>query len=217
VGRSFANLHIKSGNFEKAVEALKKLSEERAEVLGYSSTQNEAAADVSERSVGEWKSNQPDTEAQKPKVVMHISKSNDNWISVLHDYFVWGTVKKIGKALSQLIEEPVMTAGYINEEIFELSFYENGEIQAEKIFCEPWTRDEYGLKEERLHDDYMREALGMRVEDFDSFIKLTSPEQAADKLSQLTGIPIWSDSEWLPYEEKLRDQFGQYEFRIENA
>ncbi|MGM0712364.1 hypothetical protein ACWKW1_11490 [Brevibacillus parabrevis] len=116
MGRSFANLHIKSGNFEKAVEALKKLSEVRAEVLGYSSTQ-----------------------------------------------------------------------------------------------------DEYGLKEERFHDDYMREALGIRVEDFDSFIRLTSPEQAADKLSQLAGIPIWSDSEWLPYEEKLRDQFGQYEFQIENA
>lgn len=28
---------------------------------------------------------------------MYVSKSNENWISVLHDYFVWGTVKKAGK------------------------------------------------------------------------------------------------------------------------
>ncbi|HBS44588.1 MAG TPA: hypothetical protein DEA91_09275, partial [Paenibacillus sp.] len=120
MGRSFANLHIKSNNLEKTLEALRELSERHGEVLG--------------------KSNK---EAQEIKVVMYVSKSNENWISVLHDYFVWGTVKEIGKTLSSLIEEPVMTAGYMNEEIFELSFFENGDLQAERIFCEQWTRDEY--------------------------------------------------------------------------
>lgn len=211
MGRSFANLHIKAESFEKAVAALRKLSEERAEVLGYSSRQDQRVSDVSERS-DERAGKEPETESQTAKVVMYINKSNESWVSVLHDYFIWGTVKKIGKALSQLIEEPVMTAGYINEEIFELSIFKNGEIQAEKIFCEPWTRDEYGLKEERLQDDYLREALDIRVEDFDPFIRLTSPEKAVDKLSELTGVPIWSDSEWLPYEENLRKRFGKYEF-----
>lgn len=189
MGRSFANLHIKSKNLEKTVEALRELSEGHAKVLG-----------------------KPNNEAQEIKVVMYVSKSNENWISVLHDYFVWGTVKKIGKTLSRLIEEPVMTAGYINEEIFELSFFENGDIQAERIFCEQWTRDEYEqLKEERLNDDYLRKALDIRNEDFDDFISITSPEQAVDKLSELVRMSLWSDSEWIPHEESLRKRFGKYE------
>ncbi|GGD80870.1 hypothetical protein [Paenibacillus nasutitermitis] len=189
MGRSFANLHIKSKSLEKTVEALRELSEGNAEVLGM-----------------------PSNEDQE-KVVMYVSKSNENWISVLHDYFVWGTVKEIGKTLSRLIEEPVMTGGYINEEIFELSFFENGDIQAERIFCEQWTRDEYEeLKEERLNDDYLRKALDIRHEDFDDFIRMTSPQQAVDKLSEFVSMSLWSDWEWIPHEETLRTRFGKYEF-----
>lgn len=190
MGRSFANLHIKSKNLEKTVEALRELSEGYAKVLG---RQNNEAPDM--------------------KIVMYVSKSNENWISVLHDYFVWGTVKEIGKTLSRLTEEPVMTAGYINEEIFELSFFENGDIQAERIFCEQWTRDEYEeLKEERLNDDYLRKALDIRKEDFEAFISITSPEQAVDRLSELVSVSLWSDSEWIPHEETLRKRFEKYEF-----
>jgi len=188
VGRSFANLHIKSENLEKTVEALRELSIEHPEVLGNPS-----------------------------KVVMYVSQSNENWISVLNEYFVWGTVKKVGKTLSRLIEEPVMTAGYINEEICELSIFENGTIQAERIFCAEWTRDEYGLKEERLHDEYLREALAIRTEDIDDFIGITSPWQAVDKLSELVRMPLWSDSEWIPHDENLQNRFGKYEFHFENT
>jgi hypothetical protein len=189
VGRSFANLHIKSKNLEKTIEALRELTEAHPKVLG-----------------------KPKGEAQAINVVMYVSKSNENWISVLHDYFVWGTVKKIGKTLSQLTEEPVMTAGYMNEEIFELSVFENGDIQAERIFCEPWTREEYRLKEERLNNDYLREALDIRNEEFDDFISITSPYQAVDKLSEIVRMSLWSDSEWIPYEESLRERFKKYEF-----
>lgn len=187
MGRSFANLHIKSKNFEKTVDALKKLSESHPKLLG-------------------------ENEVQETTVVMYVSKSND-WISVLHDYFVWGTVKKIGKTLSQLIEEPVMTAGYMNEEIFELSFFEKGDIQAERIFCEQWTRDEYEqLKEERLNDDYLRKALDIRNEDFDDLSRITSPEQAVDKLSELVKMSLWCNYEWIPYEEALRNRFEKRRF-----
>lgn len=189
MGRSFANLHIKSKNLEKTIATLRELTEAHPEVLGKS-----------------------EDKAQAIKVDMYVSKSNENWISVLHDYFVWGTVKKIGKTLSQLAKEPVMTVGYMNEEIFELSVFGNGAIQAERIFCEQWTRDEYGLKEDRLHDDYLREALDIRNEDFDDFISMTSPYQAVDKLSELVRMSLWSDAEWIPHEESLRERFEKYEF-----
>ncbi|GIO05536.1 hypothetical protein J31TS6_15640 [Brevibacillus reuszeri] len=188
MGRSFANLHIKSENLEKTVEALRAISAEHPEVLGNPSI-----------------------------AVMYISQSNENWISVLNEFLVWGTVKKVGKTLSQLIEEPVMTAGYINEEIFELSIFKNGTIQAERIFCAEWTRDEYGLKEERLQDDYLRETVDIITEDFDDFIGITSPWQAVDKLSELVKITIWSDSEWIPHDENLRNQFVTYEFDLKNT
>ncbi|GAA3412356.1 hypothetical protein ACFFNY_23230 [Paenibacillus hodogayensis] len=187
MGRSFANLHIKSNNLEKTIEALRELSEGHAKVLGRN-------------------------EAQETKAVMYISQSNENWISVLHDYFVWGTVKKIGRTLSRLTGEPIMTAGYMNEEIFELSIFADGEIQAERILCGPWTREEYELQEERLHDNYLREVLDIRKEDLDELLGMTSPEQAVDRLSELVGLPLWSDSEWLPYEAELNERFIQHEF-----
>ncbi|MCT6924218.1 hypothetical protein [Metasolibacillus sp.] len=186
MGRSFANLHIKSKDLEKTVEVLR----EHAKVLGMSNNR-----------------------AQEIKAVMYVSKSNENWISVLHDYFVWGTVKKIGKILSEHIEQPVMTAGYMNEEVFELSFFENGNIQAERIFCEQWTRDEYEqLQEECLNDDYLRKVWDIRNKDFEDLISLTSPEQAVNKLSELVKMSLWTDAEWIPYDETLRTQFRKYEF-----
>ena len=188
MGRSFANLHIKTHNFEKTIEALK--------LLGH-----------------ELKNKEREYEAEETSIVMHLRDSNEYWISVLHDYFVWGTVKKIGKALSRLVDEPVMTAGYINEEIFELSIFENGEIRAERIFCEEWTREDYELKEERLNDDYLQEVLDIPDEELEDFLSISSPGQAVDKLSELVNMTLWCDSEWVPHEEFLRNTFEKYEWR----
>ncbi|MBP2110366.1 hypothetical protein [Paenibacillus silagei] len=190
MGRSFANLHIKSGDLEKTLQALQELIHKHGKVLGY-------------------------PEAPERKAVIYVSQSNEGWISVLHDYFVWGTVKKVGRTLSGLLQEPVMTVAYMNEEIFELSFFEQGEIQAERIFCEPWTREEYEqLREERTADEYIQRVLGMQAEEenFGGFISLTSPEQAVERLSEITGMSLWSDAEWLPYEETLRARFVTYEW-----
>ncbi|KOP65881.1 hypothetical protein AMS62_12005 [Bacillus sp. FJAT-18019] len=202
MGRSFANLHIKSSNLEKTVEALRALSEGFREVLGKSSKQESE----------DTKSIDSPNDSQENNMAMYISRSNEHWISVLHDYFVWGTVKKVGKVLSTLMEEPVMTAGFINEEIFEVTIFEGGDLLAERIFCHPLTRDEYGLQEGRLQDDYLQETLNIRNEDFEGLLRTTFAAEAVDQLSELTNLPIWSDWEWVPYEEDLRDRFSKYEF-----
>ncbi|NQX46517.1 hypothetical protein HQN87_14340 [Paenibacillus tritici] len=190
MGRSFANLHIKSDNLEKTVEALRELSTRHGGVLGYSKA-----------------------EAPESQAVMYVSQSNESWVSVLHEYLVWGTVKKVGKALSGLIKEPVMTAGYMNEEIFELSFFEQGELAAERIFCEPWTREEYGqLREERVNDGYLQQVLNIQGEAAGELIRMTSPDQAVEKLSEIAGMSLWCDYEWIPYEETLQARFAKYEF-----
>ncbi|NEZ45399.1 hypothetical protein GQA12_28435 [Paenibacillus alvei] len=44
-----------------------------------------------------------------------------------------------------------------------------------------------------------------------SIRKITSPEQAVDRLSELVKMSLWSDSEWIPYEEDLRNRLGKYE------
>ncbi|MFF2089433.1 hypothetical protein [Paenibacillus sp. NPDC058174] len=188
MGRSFANLHMKSKNLEKTIDALRELSKEHSKVLGRN-------------------------EAQETEEVFYISQSNENWISVLHEYFVWGTVKKVGRTLSLFTGEPVITAAYMNEELLELSIFADGNLQAERIFSEPWTREEYEeLREERINDDYLVKALNIPAEDIDALLKLTSPEQAANKLSELLHISLWSDFEWIPYEETLQNQFVKYEF-----
>ena len=118
-------MHIKSNHLEKTIEALKALSEGSGEVLGKSSNSNQAVSDDAHSE-------------QTQETVIYISSSNENWISVLHDYFVWGTVKKAGKALSRLIEEPVMTVGFIHDEIFELSILRKGTSKPKESFVTRW-------------------------------------------------------------------------------
>jgi hypothetical protein len=181
---------VKTNNLEKTVQALHLLIDEHAKVLG-----------------------NPREKNPEGKVVLYLNANNEKWISVLHDYLVWGTVKRVGQALSQLVEEPVMTAAYMNEELFELSFYEKGDLQAERIFCEEWTREEYGeLKEERIEDDYLQQIVELGDEDFAGLIQITSPEQAVNKLSESVGMSLWCDAEWVPYEETIREQFTAYAF-----
>lgn len=116
--------------------------------------------------------------------------------------------------MSWLVDKPVMTAGYINEEIFELSIFENGDIGAERIFCEEWTREDYELKEERLNDDYLQKVLEIPDEELEDFLSISSPGQAVDKLSELVNMTLWCDSEWVPHEEYLRNTFEKYEWLI---
>lgn len=49
---------------------------------------------------------------------------------------------------------------------------------------------------------------------FANFYIRSSPEQAVDKLSELVSMSLWSDSEWVPHEEDLRNRFGKYEFHF---
>lgn len=190
MGRTFANLHVKTNNLEKTVEALHLLIDEHGKVLG-----------------------NPREKDPEGKVVLYLNANNEKWISVLHDYFVWGTVKKVGQALSRLVEEPVMTAAYMNEELFELSFYEKGHMQAERIFCEEWTREEYEqLREERVNDDYLLQTLDLSQEDAAVLLQTTSPEQAVNQLSAIVQTSLWCDAEWVPYEEAIRTDFKPYEF-----
>ncbi|RJE82613.1 hypothetical protein D3P07_26535 [Paenibacillus sp. 1011MAR3C5] len=203
MGRSFANLHMKSDSLERSIEAFRALATQNPDVLGLSD-EEQGQADLTGTHY----------ESDKDKLVLYISQTNKNWVSVLQDFFVWGTVKRIGESLSRLVSEPVVTVGFIHDEIFELSVFKDGEMQAERIFCEEWTRSEYGLQEERLHDDHLREALDIPQEEMDELIKITSPAQAVDKLTELTGLSLWSDWEWVPHEEGLRSRFAEHEISL---
>lgn len=196
MGRSFANLHIRSDSLEKSIEAFRALAIQDPDALGLSDEEHR----------GTYVSD-PDHAPDKGQLVLYVSQSNENWVSVLQNYLVWGTVKRVGKLLSRHIGEPVVTLGFIHDEIFELSVFRDGEIHAERIFCEEWTRDEYRLQEQRLHDDLLREALGIRQEEMEELASMTVPAQAVDKLIGLTGLPLWSDWEWVPHEAGLKERF----------
>lgn len=214
MGRQFANLHIKTNNPKETIEQLKQFVQQSANALGYWTKEG-----ISSFKAGyelELKLDHEDIEAQaqEKKAVLQISNSIEGWVSVLHEYLVWGTVKRIGNQLSELTDEPVMTTSYMNEELFEVSLFKNGVIQAERIFCQEWTRDDYELKEELLNDEYMKIVLDASDEAFLELVTIATPWEAVDKLSKLTGLPLWSDFQWIEYEEELRTQFSLYEFEL---
>lgn len=49
--------------------------------------------------------------------------------------------------------------------------------------------------------------MDIRKEDLDELVQMMSPWQAVDRLVELVGFPLWSDSEWLPYEVELKERF----------
>lgn len=57
----------------------------------------------------------------------------------------------------------------------------------------------------------MGEVLDIDNETLTDLISMTSPGQAVDTVSELAGLTLWSDYEWIPYEEALRQQFQRYE------
>ncbi len=194
MGRSFANMHIKSGNLEHIIEVLRELAHKAPNVLGLDDLRDESEAGES-----------------MAESNIYVNQNNEYWVSVLHSYFVWGTVKEAGKELSKLTIEPIVTIGFMHDELLELSILKDGQVAAERTFCEEWVREEYGLPEGQLNDRYLSEGLGLSEEQLAELLSLTNPASVADLLTAWLGVSIWSDSEWLPYEKDLGGKFKKYD------
>lgn len=113
-----------------------------------------------------------------------------NWSSVLNDQFLWGKVEEIGEILSNFVLEPVMTIGFFDEDIFEFTIFQEGDIRIKKYFCEEWAKEEYGLESEVIDHEYLEKVLELAHEDLVKILEISNPEQAIDELSRMIQIHL---------------------------
>lgn len=209
MGTKFANLHIKNINQEVLLDALQRLSNKAGSIL--------ATADYSAMSIIDQYVYRPSNEKQINKTASSVTfylNQEMNWSNVLNDHFSWGTVEQIGELLSNFVSEPVMTIGFFDEDIFEFTIFQEGEIRTKKYFCEEWAIEEYGLESEKIDLDYIERVLELNHEETTQLLEIHNPEQAIDELSRMIQINLWVHSEWISEDKEIEERYTKLELKI---
>ncbi|NOU68805.1 hypothetical protein GC096_32805 [Paenibacillus sp. LMG 31461] len=209
MGTKFANLHIKTINHEVILDALQRLSNKAGSIL--------ATPDYSAMSIIDQYVYRSSNEKQINKTASSVSfylNQEMSWSNVLNDHFSWGTVEQIGELLSNFVSEPVMTIGFFDEDIFEFTLFQEGEIKTKKYFCEEWAIEEYGLVSEVIDLDYLESVLELNHEEITKLLELRNPEQAIDELSRMIQINLWVHSEWISEDNEIEERYSKLELKI---
>lgn len=209
MGTKFANLHIKTIDQEEVVDALQKLSNEAGLMLSNSINSDVSIIDQYVYRTIKNKSSRETTS----KISFYVNPEL-KWSSVLNDHFSWGTVEKIGELLSTLVSKPVMTIGFFDEDIFEFTIFQDGEIKSKKYFCEEFMKEEYGLESELIDLEYLGKVLEINQSDLNKLIEIRNPEQAVDELSRMIQINLWVHSEWINEDKEIEERYSRLDLNI---
>lgn len=215
-GGNFGNLHIRTNDADKVVAALEKLFRNAPLDYGDFSASQADELDIIDQYVYkmELKSNPQATKGMEVSVVSHTAQLNDRWVSVLHKQFQWGGVREAGKELSLYLTEPVMAVGYFDGDVLELSIYEQGQLQAERLWSSEASREVYGLREKIIDRDYMAEQLELNEERMDRLLAHNDPDLAVEQLANGLRMPIGLSAEALEDDDfaEMREMYVTHEF-----
>lgn len=209
MGTKFANLHVKTINQEVILDALQRLSDKAGSIL--STPDNIALSTIDQYVYRGSKENQNKIKATSVTYYIHQEM---NWTSVLNDQLSWGTVERIGELLSNFVTEPVMTIGFFDEDIFEFTLFQDGEVKSKKYFCEEWAIEEYGLESEVVDLDYIEKVLELNYQEISNLLEIRNPEQAIDELSRMIQINLWVHSDWISDVKEIEKIYSKLELKI---
>lgn len=209
MGTKFANLHIKIIDQEVVVDALQKLSNKTGTML---SNSKNSGVSIIDQYV--YRTTKDKSSRETVSYVSYYVNQEMNWSSVLNDHFAWGTVEKIGELLSTIVSEPVMTIGFFDEDVFEFTIFEGGEIKTKKYFCEEWIKEEYDLDSEAIDLEYLEEVLEINHTNLNKLFEINNPEQAIDELSRMIQINLWVHSEWISEDKAIKVKYSKLDLKI---
>lgn len=209
MGTKFANLHIKTLDQEVVVEALQKLSNKTGLMLS-----NSINSGISIIDQYIYRTTKDKSSSETAAFVSFYVNQEMNWSSVLNEHFSWGTAEKIGELLSTLVSVPVMTIGFFDEDIFEFTIFQGGEIKTKKYFCEEWMKEEYDLDSEAIDLEYLEEVLEINHADLNKLFDISNPEQAIDELSRMIQINLWVHSEWISEDKAIEERYSKLDLKI---
>jgi len=204
MGTKFANLHIKTTDQEAVADALQKLSNIAGSMLADTAF---SGLDIIDQYI--YRTTNANVSGRTASTATFYVRYAKPWCSVLNDYFQSGTIEKVGEIVSTLVSEPVMTIGFFDEDLFEFTIFQDGEIKAKKYFCEEWVKAEYDLESEVIDLAYVEEVLEINREQSIPFVQISDPEQAIVELSQLVHIDLWVHSEWISEDKEMEEKYSK--------
>jgi len=207
VGTKFANLHIKAIEPRDLEEALQELSNKAGTILA--TEDQDDVVNIIDRYV--YRGTKQNIRSTK---VSYYINQGMKWTSVLNDQFSWGTVEEVGQLFSHLVRKPIMTIGFFDEDIFELTLFEEGDIRAKKYFCEEWAKKEYDLDSELIDHKYIEETLELNQIELNKLLEISNPEKAIKELSRMLKFNLWMHSEWISNDEEIKQEYIKKDFEI---
>lgn len=201
MGTKFANLHVKTTNQTLIAEALRQLN-------GQTDLMH-PRLNILDAYINKTEKKKP-SEPREIKVTYYTCQDG-KWTSLLNDHFQWGAIEQIGQRLSTLVSEPVMTVGFFDEDIFEFTLFEDGNVTFKKYFCGEWTKEDYGLDQEQIVEDELTKVLEINREAIEPLLNIDNPEQAVNELEKLLSIPLWVDADWIDYDPELAAKYAKLE------
>ncbi|MEJ8302721.1 hypothetical protein [Saccharibacillus sacchari] len=204
MGTKFANLHIQTQNRQLVLDALQKLSDQAGHVLAKPILRDTNILDpyIQRKEKGSL------SRENESHVTYYMHQSGE-WTTVLNSYFEWETVSRVGELLSMFVVEPVMTVGFFDEDIFEWTIFQDGEVRCRKYFCGTWAEDEYKLEPETMDFAFLQEVVGIKKAGIGQLLASGSPEQAVNQLSSLIGVHVWIDSSWVDHDPELIKKYAK--------
>lgn len=198
MGAKFANLHIQTQDRQLVLDALQRLSDQAGEVLAKPILSDTNIIDeyIYRKESGNR------IRQTEPHVTYYLNQSVE-WTTVLNYFFEWGTVEKVGELLSAFVSEPVMTVGFLDEDIFEWTIFQDGEVRCRTYFCGPWAAEEYELQPQMIDFAYLQEVIGIKRAGIDRLLGSESPEQAVGVLSDLIHVHLWTDANAVDHDPEL--------------
>lgn len=142
----------------------------------------------------------------RPKSSYYIGQ-NQGWTTVLGENFNWETIGERAGFLSGLISSLVLAIGYFDDEVLEISIYQNGELLDRYAGGE--VLEEYELEPEAFDNATVVKRLGLTIS-FDSLAVIFQNEDVREILEQLETVlpvPLILKYDWIEDDEPLRRDF----------
>ncbi|MNJ45260.1 hypothetical protein D3C77_403470 [compost metagenome] len=191
MGTKFANVHVKSTNKDEVISYLKTIAEKAAQKkpnLGKIKLASGIELDDDFSALLE--------QADLTKHTYYIGEFN-GWISILNDWFEWGTIDTFSEAMSCHIASPILTVGYFDDDILEINIFRSGKRITGHIWCSESTQEVYGLDMKHADINAFVELLGHEhALEIRRILELIDCEQAVIALEKVMNVPLWIHSDW---------------------
>lgn len=133
----------------------------------------------------------------------YIGSFSPGWVSILGDEYGWGNVVEEAENVSSLTGSPVLSVGYFDDDVLELTVAINGETIASHV-AGPGL-DVYELDAESADAESLVRSLKLTVDaaELQDILADPSIEETVMRLQEALNVPLWFMYDAVQHEKQL--------------